>query len=267
MSALKAGQRLVVFSLTEPGRQLAQRIAQSCGAQVSCQHRPKPFAQAVAQAFRAGDALVFICATGIVVRTLAPLLVDKYSDPAVVVLDECGEFAIPLLSGHEGGANHLAGELAQILDAQLVSTTAKPYRDPVYVAGMGCERGCSTQALRTLLMHSLAQAKLTLADLNALTSIDIKADEVGLIALARELELPFICYTPDELAPVHAQLANPSQYVYETVGVYGVAESAAIVGAAALGDGEAQLLLEKHKSAVATCAIGRSYLSERGGEQ
>jgi Cobalamin biosynthesis protein CbiG len=69
-------------------------------------------------------ALIFIMATGIVVRTIAPLIKDKKADPAVVVLDEKGRFAISLLSGHMGGANRLAREVADFLGSQAVITTA-----------------------------------------------------------------------------------------------------------------------------------------------
>lgn len=70
------------------------------------------------------DALVFIMATGIVVRTIAPLLKDKKTDPAVVVLDEQGKFAVSLAGGHLGGANELAGEIAGFLKGEAVITTA-----------------------------------------------------------------------------------------------------------------------------------------------
>lgn len=68
--------------------------------------------------------LVFIMATGIVVRQIAPLLKDKREDPAVVVLDERGEYVISLVSGHLGGANHLARMIARIIGGQPVITTA-----------------------------------------------------------------------------------------------------------------------------------------------
>lgn len=67
---------------------------------------------------------IFIMASGIVVRTIAPLIKNKKTDPAVVVLDEKGRFAVSLLSGHLGGANKLAKEIADFLGGQAVITTA-----------------------------------------------------------------------------------------------------------------------------------------------
>jgi cobalt-precorrin 5A hydrolase/precorrin-3B C17-methyltransferase len=63
-------------------------------------------------------------AAGIVVRAIAPLLADKRTDPAVVVLDESGAHAVSLLSGHVGGANALADEIARTLGGSAVITTA-----------------------------------------------------------------------------------------------------------------------------------------------
>jgi cobalt-precorrin 5A hydrolase len=70
------------------------------------------------------DGFVFIMATGIVVRMIAPLLEAKDKDPAVVVMDDAGRFSISLLSGHLGGANGLAGRCAFITGAREVITTA-----------------------------------------------------------------------------------------------------------------------------------------------
>ena len=68
--------------------------------------------------------LIFIMAAGIVVRTIAPLIKGKRTDPAVVVLDEKGEYAISLLGGHLGGANKIAKEIADFLGGRAVITTA-----------------------------------------------------------------------------------------------------------------------------------------------
>ena len=74
--------------------------------------------------FSDSDALVFIGSCGIAVRAVVPFVQSKLSDPAVVVVDECGVFAVPLLSGHLGGANKLAEEIAAHLHAIPVVTTA-----------------------------------------------------------------------------------------------------------------------------------------------
>ena len=70
------------------------------------------------------DAFICIMATGIVVRSIAPLLVDKRTDPCVIVVDEKGRHAISLLSGHLGGGNDLSIEVAGILGGEPVITTA-----------------------------------------------------------------------------------------------------------------------------------------------
>ncbi len=74
--------------------------------------------------FADSDALVFIGATGIAVRAIAPHVRDKFSDPAVVSVDEAGRFAVPMLSGHVGGANDLAREVAAAIGAHAVVSTA-----------------------------------------------------------------------------------------------------------------------------------------------
>ncbi|MGT2785043.1 cobalt-precorrin 5A hydrolase [Streptococcus merionis] len=80
--------------------------------------------QAIAHLFTTVDVLVCIMATGIVVRAIAPVVVDKAADPAVIVMDEKATNVISLLSGHLGGANDLTQRIAQLMGANPVITTA-----------------------------------------------------------------------------------------------------------------------------------------------
>lgn len=68
--------------------------------------------------------MIFISATGIAVRAIAPYLQDKMRDPAILAVDEMGRFVVPLLSGHVGGANRLARQVALLLNATPVISTA-----------------------------------------------------------------------------------------------------------------------------------------------
>lgn len=74
--------------------------------------------------FSDSDAIIFVGACGIAVRSIAPYIQKKTKDPAVLVIDECGKFVISLLSGHLGGANALTLKAAEILKAEPVVTTA-----------------------------------------------------------------------------------------------------------------------------------------------
>lgn len=75
------------------------------------------------------DAQIFISATGIAVRKIAPFLVDKTVDPAVVVCNETGEFVISLTSGHLGGANRLSRRIARLTGGKAIISTATDLAD------------------------------------------------------------------------------------------------------------------------------------------
>jgi len=86
--------------------------------------KPASLREWTRQAMEHSEGIVFIGATGIAVRSVAPHLKGKQADPAVVVLDERGRFSIALVSGHVGGANRLALAVAQLTGSQPVITTA-----------------------------------------------------------------------------------------------------------------------------------------------
>ncbi len=123
-----------ILALTAAGAALARRIRRGLPGSLPCLPQAlatEPddlafvrLAEAFGEAFAKGENLVCVMAAGIVVRSLAPYLKGKDTDPAVVVVDEAGRFAISLLSGHLGGANDLARRVAQILGGAPVITTA-----------------------------------------------------------------------------------------------------------------------------------------------
>lgn len=112
-------QRAIIY-ITDHGLKLAERLKSWLPDAEIVKYSPA----VINDLWNKNGALVFIMACGIVVRTIAPLLKDKKSDPAVVVLDEQGKFAVSLVSGHLGGANELAQRIAGFLQSQAVITTA-----------------------------------------------------------------------------------------------------------------------------------------------
>ena len=113
------------LAFTSKGLALARKLAAAQpGAVARCGENGVTLANWTAAQFAQSDALVVVGAVGIAVRAIAPHCRSKATDPAVVVLDECGRFAIPLLSGHLGGANDLARRLAKACGAVPVITTA-----------------------------------------------------------------------------------------------------------------------------------------------
>lgn len=131
--------KLAIISFTENGIKLSQTVAKSLsGSKVTLYTKCSRYTAEdlkvqwvkeslqvwTAQRMAEGDALLFIGACGIAVRAIAPNLTDKLHDVPVLVMDEEGQYVIPILSGHVGGANELARELAGLMNACPVITTA-----------------------------------------------------------------------------------------------------------------------------------------------
>jgi cobalt-precorrin 5A hydrolase len=108
------------------------------------------------EAFVHRDNLVCIMAAGIVVRGLAPYLKSKATDPAVVVVDEAGRFAVSLLSGHLGGANDLARRVAQVLGGVPVITTATDVQGLPAPDLLAVEHGLAIENLPEVRVISMA---------------------------------------------------------------------------------------------------------------
>ncbi len=131
-----------IFSFTNRGRELAEKLSGSLDAhEVKLIDKDMPRDTVCGEAFRNREALVFIGAAGIAVRSIVPFVKDKLEDPPVIVIDEAGQHVIPLLSGHVGGANGLALEIADAIGASPVITTATDINEAFSVDLFAKENG------------------------------------------------------------------------------------------------------------------------------
>ncbi len=274
--------------------------------------------------YQAGNPIIGVCASGILIRALAAVITDKLTEPPVIAVSEDGASVIPLLGGHRG-ANALARDIANLLDghaaittagetalgvaldtppkgwwlanigdakgvmarllagepvaiegsADWLSTTRLPvskdaklrlvltekavegnedtlvYHPKRLAVGIGCARGCPPDELVTLVRQALAEANLAEGSVAVVASLDLKADEPAMKAVAEALNAPFRVYSAAELETETPRLANPSDVVFAEVGCHGVSEGAALACVGPAG----RLLVEKRKTANATVAI------------
>ena len=121
--------------------------------------------------------------------------------------------------------------------------------------GFGCRRGCSVQALQALLQQVMFEHDLNFSTLRGMASIDLKAQEPGLVALAKQLGLPFATYDASTLAPYLDRLSHRSARSMSATGCWGVAESAALAMAEAWASQPSALWVPRHQTAQATVAI------------
>lgn len=115
-------QKIAIIPVNEAGHSIARILKPLLNATVIARG-------CVATQWGEHDAFVFIGAMGICVRTIAPLIGDKHTDPAVVCVDSLGKNVISVLSGHVGGANDLAREIAGLLGAEPIITTQSDNTD------------------------------------------------------------------------------------------------------------------------------------------
>lgn len=296
---------------------------------------PKPSRDFYGACFSWADAMIFVSSCGIAVREIAPFVRDKRRDPAVVCLDELGQFVIPLLSGHIGGANALAGSLAEKLGATAVITTAtdihgkfsvdtwaaeggyaisdmktakavaaailegevpltsdfpvvtqlppgvvpgsggelgiyitcrtaEPFENTLRLIpkvlrlGIGCRKGVQTETISRAVDQVLRENGLDPKSVKCVASIDLKAQEPGLLEFCREKGLPAEFYTSEELMDVPGHFA-PSEFVRGVTGVDNVCQRAAMLGAETL-------LVEKTVCGGVTVAVAAEHWEVRFGK-
>lgn len=160
--ATGAAVRIVLVAITKHGAdqlaQLARALPQAsiCVAArfaAAATGLPNPvraytgaFKDEIGGLFASYDQIVFFVSLGAVVRLIAPHIRNKDEDPGVLVVDDAGQFVIPVLSGHVGGANDWAQKIATILGATAVLTTASDVGRTIPVDILGRELGWTVEA-------------------------------------------------------------------------------------------------------------------------
>ena len=169
---------LAICAITAGGATLARRLGtllpeaeiwlpEKLRANDDCHYSTLGMTNLLPQLYSQGHGLICIMASGIVVRSLAPQLRSKALDPAVIVLDEAGQFVISLLAGHLGGANALTRKIADLLGATPVITTATDvnglcaWDEAARLAGLAIE---PLERIRTLNSLLLRGEKIALVD-------------------------------------------------------------------------------------------------------
>jgi cobalt-precorrin 5A hydrolase len=225
--------------MSSPGIWIVRPEAEALGNRLAAAlagrlYRPQPHVISsnralFAEQFRTCRQWVLVMAGGIAVRYLQGLACDKRTDPAVVVLDEAARFAVPLLAGHEGGANRLAYAVANLTGAIPVITTATEALKPL-VVGLGCRRGVSFGQIDNAINGALARVHRSLAEVRELATLDLKADEPALCEWCRRFDVPMRVIGK---ASIQARpwVSAPSAWVQANAGVDGVCEPCALVAA------------------------------------
>jgi len=196
--------------------------------------------------------IIAIMAQGIVCRMIARLIQNKYVDPAVVVCDEVGRFALSLLSGHEGGANELAFEVSSITGAEPVITTASE-ANKIYVLGLGCRKNVSKEQIFWAINQAMQKVQIDHKQVRLIASCWQKKEEKGLVEAARELGC-YLRFLPKELYVNHLYgfvASAASKYL----GINAVAEPSAL-----LASKNPELILKKSIFGPVTVAIAREKL-------
>lgn len=246
--------KIAVVAINKNGREIAKIIKRGFGQkEVSC-FNPSAgkLKDLVAGIFDKDkfEGIIFIMALGIVTRVIAPHLKDKYRDPAVVVVDDFSRYAISLLSGHEGGANNLAIETANILDAEPVVTTAtEALKDTII--GIGCRKGIKKEDVLSGIKKALRKAKCPLKKVRYLATIDLKAGEKGLLQAVQELGVPLRVISRIRISRYQGVYTR-SEFVSKKIGIEGVCEPCAL-----LAGKRTKLIVPKMKLHGVTVAIGR----------
>ena len=248
--------KTAVIAVTESAESTAKELAAALPCCSLIYEQEKGWLKAnTERLFREYEGLIFIMASGIVVRMIAPFVDSKYSDPAVVVVDDARRYAVSLLSGHEGGANALAARVATVLKAEPVITTASDTNRRIII-GVGCRRGTPAAEISAAAEAALVKAGIGWKEVRAAATIDIKHDEHGITECFGSRGIPVIYFTKDQINSFEGPY-SVSETALKNIGAKAVAEPCAL-----LAGRKAKLILPKDKTEKITIALAREDAEE-----
>lgn len=239
ISAMEHVPDIAVIAVTEKGAVMAETITREFDAHLFLPEKLNVFSKDATNytdlkscfnhLFQQYKGIIAVMAQGIVTRMIAPCIQSKYTDPAVVTCDEVGRFAISTLSGHEGGANILAHQIASITGAHPVITTATE-ANRVYVLGIGCRKKISSSRVIDAINEACKLASINKEQIRLAASAWVKKEEPGLLKAMKELGM-YIRFMPREayLNPLFQFKKHEAPMKY--FGIPGVAEPSALLAA------------------------------------
>lgn len=119
--------KIAILSVSDKGNVLAQCLLEKLkddSTVMSVDHYHKNVRNVIRNVFNEYDAIIAVMASGIIIRSIAPFITSKTSDPAILNMDDNGKFVVSMLSGHLGGANKLTNKIAELIGATPVITTS-----------------------------------------------------------------------------------------------------------------------------------------------
>lgn len=297
--------RLAIWSVTRGAGNLAKKIGVKLGAdiytlkkfQLGNTIQIENFTDELTKKFNNYDGHIFIMATGIVIRKISCLIKSKDIDPAVLVIDERGNFVISLLSGHIGGANELTYKVANTFSLLPIITTSSDVTGKIaidtlsqklncemesltkakdltslivddkkveillpnnvkigentnssgvviasnkknidimriypknLIVGVGCRRGTPKEEIFKALDEVMKKHNLAYESIRRVATVDIKADELGLLSLVEELQKELVIISREEIKEVEQRFKG-SEFVKEQIGISCVSEPCALL--------------------------------------
>lgn len=249
-------KRIRVITLAGPAVPLSEMLAARLNADLIVAHTAKTqnLAEIVKESFIDYRALVMVMACGIAARMTGPLLRSKHTDPAVVVCDRAGRFAVSLAGGHEGGANQLACDVASLTGGDPVITTGTE-ADRLAAVGVGYRSTASAIDIGRAVRSALEQCELAPDSVKFISTGLMKWEDREIRKAALELGVLLRFFSNYQLSGVDG-VSAPSKAAMRHFSIKGVSEQCALLSLK-----EAEIILPRTVFDPVTVAVARERFS------